>query len=221
MNQDVAELRKQLAALVYVGHGSSEENTKRNKALIQRNALAQQSLYVKLQAIATKYQTENTALDKQITQLHDERSKLESRLSKLGLVAKNPDSTSEYYEQIVKERRFREIDSEIENKTNRINDNIDRMNREMAELQKQAEEIGDSPLNAFARQSLHINMQAIASKYQMENTALNLKPTVEEPNRGRKSGKVRDPEPKEEYPMGESKRKRAKHEEALWGCSGV
>jgi hypothetical protein len=77
-----------------------------------------------------------------------------------------------YLERITQERRMREIDFEIGEKGNAIKDNIDRMNQEIAELQKQADKVSANPLNALAQQSLHIKMQAIAAKYRVENSAL-------------------------------------------------
>jgi hypothetical protein len=50
---------------------------------------------------------------------------------------------------------------------------------------------------------------------------LNLNLAVEELNIERKSDRIKETEPKEDHSIGESKRKKAKQEEALWKCAGV
>jgi hypothetical protein len=71
-----------------------------------------------IQAVATKYRTENVALGEQITRLHTEKARLESKSGKIESVEKNPGSVSEQYEKppgsavfvklIMKSRRNRE-----------------------------------------------------------------------------------------------------------------
>jgi hypothetical protein len=132
------------------------------------NALAQQSLHVQMRALASKYQAENTVLIREIAALYEEKRALESAAP----AQTGQNSEKRTLDKLSQERKIREIDSEISQNGYTIKSNLDRMNVEVAEVQKQADELAANNFNALARQSLQVRIQAITAKYQAENSAL-------------------------------------------------
>lgn len=101
---------------------------------------------------------------------------MKSEIIKLPLIIeKEPQQFDDqaYYKRMVTERRLREIDFEIGEKQNTIIRNIEKMNQEISELQKESDQLGQNKLNALWQQNIGLRMHAISSKYHTENTALN------------------------------------------------
>ncbi len=84
-----------------------------------------------------------------------------------------PSSSQRVTEQLdamVRERRLRELDFDIANREREIQDNINTMVDEIAELKKKSDRLDQT--NAELKQSLANEMQAVTMKYRTMNTAL-------------------------------------------------
>jgi DNA repair exonuclease SbcCD ATPase subunit len=162
LSGEFSELQARAEALTYTRSNPPEriKLSKRDylRAQQRNNALAQQDVQNRIQALAAKYRTENTLLDERMAQLYAEKAKMISESNET---------------QSARDRRLREIDHLIEEKQGKIDENEDKKKREMDELQKKMDALGDNPLNESGRKSLYISMQAATLKYQLQNTALN------------------------------------------------
>jgi hypothetical protein len=172
LDRKLSGLQEQAEALGYVKRNPHDKRQQSAAVRFRNNALAQQGVREQIQAVVTKYRTENAALDGQIARLYDEKASLESTPGETGSVEKNPGGLNGQYEKIARERRVREIDFEIEARQGKIDENDDEMKREMAGLQRKMDAFGDNPLNESGRQSLYIGREAATSRYQLRNDAL-------------------------------------------------
>ncbi len=68
--------------------------------------------------------------------------------------------------------KLRRIDSDIEDKENEIQQNIQAMENEISKLKEDSDKVGDNKLNALWKEILAEEMQAVAAKYMALNSNL-------------------------------------------------